>query len=239
MEEDMTVFKDEDFVATGKIDEHEYVDLGLPSGLKWATCNIGATSPEEYGNYYAWGETAPKEEYSCSNYELAHVEYWDGEEEEENEFYVMDKYSGEDQYNEYTMIRKLMELEPMDDAATVNWKGSWRMPSEEDFKELIDKCEWTWGSFNGVKGVKIKGPNGSCIFLPNAGSKEGTNTYEDDGGYWSSSLYDDTFDYNDWNDYSSAIKLYLEEEDTHSYGRDVGLPVRPVLGVRSEEKKDK
>ena len=223
----IAVFNEEDFVATGKIDEHEYVDLGLTSGLKWATCNIGATSPEEYGNYYAWGETAQKEEYSESNYYYAHVEYWD--DEEEDEYYVMDKYSYED---------KLKELESKDDAATVNWKGSWRMPLEKDFKELIDECELTWGSLNGVEGLKIKGPNGSCIFLPDAGSKEGTNTYEEGGGYWSSSLYDDTFDYNGWNDYSSAVKL--DWGDTDSYGRDVGLPIRPVLGGSlGEEKKDK
>ena len=146
----------------GKINGHEYVDLGLPSGLKWATCNVGATSPEDYGDYFAWGETSPKAEYTSENT----ITY--GEQ--------MSDISGNAQY----------------DAATANWGGSWRMPTKDEMQELLDYCEFEWIQVNGVYGSKVIGPNGSCIFLPAAGCRYGTSLEDDGYyvHYWGSTPYD-------------------------------------------------
>lgn len=143
--------------TTGTVDGYEYVDLGLPSGLKWATCNVGATSPEEYGNYYAWGEISPKSEYTRENC----VMYGNTD--------VLE-YSGNPQY----------------DAATANWGTEWRTPEYQEFRELVNECTWTWQTQDGVSGYKVTGPNGNYIFLPAAGIMDGTThdspgTY---GGYW-------------------------------------------------------
>ena len=118
---------------------HDYVDLGLPSGTKWATCNVGATAPHEYGNYYAWGETTTKSTYSSENSRTHGVS--------------MNDISGNPTY----------------DAARANWGGTWRMPTEAEMEELKDNCTWTWTTQNGVNGCTITGPNGNSLFLPAAG----------------------------------------------------------------------
>ena len=153
----------------GEIAGHGYVDLGLPSGLKWATCNVGASSPEDYGDYFAWGETSPKAEYTYEN----SITY--GEQ-------MSSDISGSAQY----------------DAATANWGGSWRMPTKEEMQELEDHCEWEWTEVNGVNGSKVIGPNGSYIFLPAAGYRYSTllNYDGDNGRYWSSTPYDNDNDTN-------------------------------------------
>ena len=110
------------------INGHEYVDLGLPSGLKWATCNVGAASPEEYGGYYAWGETEEKEYYSWGTYKYF---YFD-----ENRNYSITKYCTE---SDYGIVDDKIILEPEDDVAHVKWGGTWRMPTETDFDELCKK----------------------------------------------------------------------------------------------------
>ena len=125
--------------SDGKHEGHGYVDLGL--SVKWATCNVGATSPEDYGHYFAWGETSPKDEYTednCSTY---------GKQ--------MSDIAGDAQY----------------DAATANWGGDWRMPTYSEQKELLNNCTWIWTAQNGVKGYNVKGPNGNSIFLPAAGCR--------------------------------------------------------------------
>lgn len=127
-------------LETPEIDNHECVDLGLPSGLKWATCNVGANSPEEYGDYYAWGETTTKAEYTDENSLLIGKE--------------MDDISGNVEY----------------DAAAANWGGDWRMPKYTEFEELVNECTWIWVTQNGVNGYSVIGPNGNSIFLPAAGS---------------------------------------------------------------------
>ena len=131
----------------GTTNGHSWVDLGLPSGKKWATCNVGATSPEEYGDYFAWGETTTKAEYR----------------EENSTTYgkTMNDISGNAQY----------------DAATANWGGGWRMPTKEELNELRTKCTWTWTTQNGVNGYKVTGPSGANIFLPAAGGRNGSSLY--------------------------------------------------------------
>ena len=147
---------------------HEYVDLGL--SVKWATCNVGATSPEDYGDYFAWGEIEPKETYSWATYK-----WCDGTSSN------MTKYNAAD--------GKTI-LDPEDDAAQVQWGGNWRMPTEEEQQELIDRCSWERTNLNGVIGYKVTGPNGNSIFLPAAGFRDGSSLYNagSDGNYWSSLL---------------------------------------------------
>lgn len=130
---------------SGNINGHDWVDLGLPSGLKWATCNIGANKPEEYGYYIEWGELIEKESYTFNN-ALIKENYQD------------------------------IKGNPKLDVVTYQWKGSWRMPTSEDYKELIDNCEWNWEQINGINGYKIIGTNGNSIFLPAAGLKAVTWT---------------------------------------------------------------
>lgn len=150
----------------------EYVDLGLPSGTLWATRNIGANSPEESGDYFAWGETEPKEEYYMSNYK------WYDYDNERFTKYCTD--------SEYGMIDD-KELEPRDDAAWANWGPSWRMPSLEQLRELKEKCSWEWLERNGTSGYLVTGPNGNTIFLPAAGEASFPNA-EGEGDYWSRTL---------------------------------------------------
>lgn len=160
--------------------EAEAIDLGLPSGTKWASWNIGASSPEEYGGYYAWGETEEKSYYSWNTY----VYYNDGFVD------IGDDIAGT-QY----------------DVAHVKWGGTWRMPSSEQIRELIVNCSSEWKAMNGMKGILVTGPNGSTIFFPATGGFlwDGNLTYEGSVGYyWSSSLYFDElvsllyFDSNGW-----------------------------------------
>ena len=161
---------------TAPANGHEYVDLGLPSGLKWATCNVGATAPEAYGNYYAWGETEPKTTYSWSTYKWCNGSYD-----------TQTKYCTSSSYG--TVDNKTV-LELADDAARANWGGAWRMPTDAEWTELRENCTWTWTNLNGKNGYEVKGANGNSIFLPAAGGRElvDLNGVGGDGSYWSSSL---------------------------------------------------
>lgn len=192
---------------------HEYVDLGLPSGLKWATCNVGATTPEEYGDYFAWGEVEPKETYSWSTYKYCNGSY-----------YSMTKYCNKSSYGKDGFTDNKTVLDPEDDAATANWGGAWRMPTKAEQDELRENCTWTWTIQNGVKGYKVVGPNGNSIFFPAAGSMfEGTlgnaGSY---GYYWSSSLY------SDYPSDAYDVSFYSDRVYWGSYGRLYGRSVRPV-----------
>ena len=146
---------------TGTHMGYEWVDLGLPSGLKWATCNIGASSPEEYGDYFAWGETSPKEEYRPTN----SASYGSSDSK-------WDNIGGNPSY----------------DAAAANWGGDWRLPTGKEFQELIDNCDWEWVTQNGHNGYKVTGPNSQSIFLPAAGWRYGAGggSVGSFGDYWSS-----------------------------------------------------
>ena len=180
--------------TNGYINGHEYVDLGLPSGLKWATCNVGANSPEEYGNYYAWGETYTKDEYDRDNCDLSGVQ--------------MEDIGGNPEY----------------DVATSEWGEKWRMPTKEEFEELVEECEWKWMKKKGVNGMRVTGPNGKNIFLPAAGNRSGSSLYNDgdEGVYWSSSPYDD-------DDGAYFLRFYNGSERVGWYlSRINGFTVRPI-----------
>ena len=185
--------------------DHEYVDLGLPSGLKWATCNIGANAPEEYGDYFAWGETTTKERYyedNCPTFGLSKSEL-------KSQGYIDSEGNLTAQY----------------DAATANWGGSWRMPTEAEMQELLDNCTWTWTTQEGVKGYNVEGPNGNSIFLPAAGCRDGSMLLSAGsfGPYWSStpSEYDDN---NAYGLYSSSVDRFMGFDC-----RNRGRSVRPVI----------
>ena len=166
----------EDFKKT-YINGYEYVDLGL--SVKWATCNVGASSPEEFGGYYAWGEIEEKENYSWNTYKWCNGSYD-----------TQTKYCTSSSYG--TVDNKTV-LDPEDDVAHVKWGGTWRMPTLEEQIELLYNCTWSWTTQNGVNGYKVTGPNGNSIFLPAAGYRNGEGAYYrgSAGYYWSSSLYSD------------------------------------------------
>lgn len=151
------------------------VDLGLPSGILWADRNVGADSPEDYGDYFAWGETNPKSDYAWSTYK------WRGNDNDTMTKYCVDNDCGMDNKN-------MLDID--DDAAYVNMGKDWRMPTAEEQKELSKKCTWLWTTQNGVKGYKVTGPNGNSIFLPAAGFREGSTLSNVglSGSFWSSSL---------------------------------------------------
>lgn len=154
---------------------YEYVDLGL--SVKWATCNVGANSPEEYGDYFAWGEVEPKSIYDWSTYK-----YCNGSET------TLTKYNYS---NIYGTVDNKTTLEMSDDAARANWGGGWRMPTEAEMDELREQCTWTWTIQNGVNGYKVTSDkNGNSIFLPAAGYRFNSDLFDagSHGYYWLSSL---------------------------------------------------
>ena len=190
------------------------VDLGLPSGLKWALFNLGATKPEEYGDHFAWGETEPKEDYSSSTYK-----WCKGSDD------TMTKYCNDSSYGYNGFTDNMTVLDPEDDAAAVNLGGSWRMPTKAEQDELRSQCTWTWTTHNGVNGRLVTGPNGNSIFLPAAGYRRDTYLYNvgSYGRYWSSSL---STDYP-----NNAYYVYFNSGNVdwgHGYRRCYGQSVRPV-----------
>ena len=209
----ITVTKDESYIAYFEKFEPEYVDLGLPSGLKWATCNVGAEKPEEYGDYFAWGETEPKTTYN-----------WDTYKHCKGTNKTMTKYCSNSSYGYNGFTDTKTVLDPEDDAASVNWGGAWRMPTDAEMIELREKCTWTWITQNGVNGYKVVGPNGNFIFLPAAGFMYYSSLYNAGlgGYYWSSSLRT--------SNPSNAYCVYFisGSVSSGSYDRYYGQSVRPV-----------
>ena len=200
---------------TGVENGHEYVDLGL--SVKWATCNVGATSPKEYGDYFAWGETTPKTTYNWSTYKYCNGTYDS-----------MTKYCTD---SEYGIVDNKTTLELSDDAARVNWGGSWRMPTRAEYMELENNCTRTWTTLNGVNGYKVtSNKNGNSIFLPAAGYRSnGYLSYADSyGGYWLTSLHDDDF----YHDYAAEGVTFGPSLQHVVWGYDIrrhsGLSVRAV-----------
>ena len=196
----------------------EYVDLGLPSGVKWATFNVGATQPEEYGDYFAWGETEPKELYDWSTYK-----WCDGS------YNTLTKYNTD---SEYGVVDNKKILESSDDAAYVNWGGNWRMPSVDEWNELLSHCSLKWEERNGVSGVALVSvQNGNSLFLPAAGVyhyDNGLVNLNVEGWYRTHSLDESRGTISLGFSYTGSIDWYAND-------RCFGQPVRPVCGSRAEE----
>ena len=195
---------------------HEYVDLGLPSGLLWATCNVGANSPEDYGDYFAWGETQPKDTYNWSTYQYANgTSFQDPQ---------LTKYCTNPTYGYNGFTDDLTTLLPEDDAATANWGTNWRMPTKEEWQELYQNTTQTWTTQNGVNGRLFTAANGNSLFLPAAGCRGNSYLYYAGsyGLYWSSSLGTD-YPYNAWDFYFNSGNYYVDNDDRYS-----GQSVRAV-----------
>lgn len=201
-------FGEEETVADsleGKIGNYRYVDLGLPSGLKWAAYNVGAKAAEDHGYYFAWGETEPKNPTNKNS-------VWKG-----------------------VSVANLTAKGVIDggrltvnyDAATVNWGSSWRMPTSAEFDELLKKCTWAWTTLNNVGGYKVTGPSGKFIFFPavsccnaETGIFVGVNGY-----YWSANVREDNKD----NDSAWFLKMISpSSRSIDRGGRSYGYPIRPV-----------
>ncbi len=197
---------------------HEYVDLGLTSGTLWATCNVGATAPEQAGDYFAWGETTTKSDYSWSTYK-----YCNGSSSTQTKYCTKSSYGTVD--NKTT-------LEASDDAATANWGGAWRMPTYAEQTELRTECTWKWEKLNGVNGYRVtsKKDTSKSIFLPAAGVLRGTSLEDagSHGRYWSSSLYEST------PCYAYVLYFYSSRYQYEYYYRYLGQSVRPVCSSVQE-----
>ena len=174
----------------GPVIQHEYVDLGL--SVKWATCNVGADKPEDYGDYYAWGELEPKESYTWENYRFHTRGYDEGTVRLSK--YSSIVYTGLYDENGRSIADDKTLLEPEDDVAHVKWGGNWRLPTVEEMNELIDSCTWTWTTLNGVNGCLVTsnrpGYTERSIFLPAAGKyafEPENKSVGIRGNYWSSS----------------------------------------------------
>ncbi len=193
------------------VDPHEYVDLGLPSGLKWATENVGALKPEEVGSYFSWGDVEEKDSY-----------YWGMSDD-------IDK--GWSFLMSFGIIDSLGNLCYSHDAASVNWGGLWRTPTETEFKELVDYCDWRWTSVNGINGYKVSSKakdNHNSIFLPAGGRRVSSGSpieYNEYGAYWCAnmsdrhlSLYSTTFYFDKDSKRLGNVSLHY-----------VGQLIRPVI----------
>lgn len=202
----------------GSENGHDYVDLGLPSGMLWATCNVGAAKPEDYGGYYAWGETEEKNNYISSTYKYYY----------KNDFDEITKYCNNSSYAYIGYPDNRTVLEAGDDVAHVKWGGNWRMPTDVEWEELSCNCTWTWIIQNGVNGYMITskkdGFSDMSIFLPAAGFRNnyGLTSADSRGLYWSSSLYE-----------SYPFCACVVDFDSGNYDRSYvhrinGLSVRPV-----------
>ena len=193
---------------------HAYVDLGLPSGTLWATMNIGASSPEDYGDYFAWGETQPKDVYSWSTYKWCN-----------GSSSKMTKYCTDSSFGNNGFVDNKTELDPEDDAATANWGPEWRTPTKEQEDELRNECIWQWTTQNGVNGYQVTSKhNGASLFLPAAGTRSGNDlsNASASGTYWSRMLYNDSP--------RDANYLYFNSGAVRweYYGRRYGFTVRAV-----------
>ncbi len=193
---------------------HDYVDLGLPSGTLWATCNIGATKPEDYGNYYAWGETNTKNTYNRFTYIYAN---------EYNE--KLTKYCNDFDYSNNGFTDNLTALQTIDDPATANWGGGWRTPTKAQWDELLANTTNQWTTKNGVSGrLFTSKKNGQTLFLPAAGDRWDSELLDAGsyGNYWSRSLYTD-YPSHAWNLYFDLGRCGMSDDY-----RSGGFSVRPV-----------
>ena len=203
--------------------KHDCVDLGLTSGTRWATCNVGADTPEGYGDFYAWGETWPKDNFTWSNYD-----WCNGTETSLTKYNDLSGMGTVD--NKYT-------LDAEDDVASVQWGSQWRMPTKDEFDELTDECTWMWTTQNGVNGSVVTGPNGQSIFLPAVGMSENgeVGLVGSAGFYWTSTLFE-LINYSTSSSSAWCIDIALDNKNvrpncgivTGALHRYCGVAVRPV-----------
>lgn len=195
---------------------HEYVDLGL--SVKWSTCNVGAAKPEDYGDYYAWGEVTTKSNYLWTNYRFR----------TSGDNYVNVEFNKYNTSSSRGSVDNKTILDIADDVANIKWGGGWRMPTQSEFQELMDYCTWTWTTQNGVNGYRVTGIKSGytdrSIFLPAAGYRYATSldSAGSYGYYWSSSLNTDS-PFGAWLLYFNS-GLHLTYDDYRYRGRSV----RPV-----------
>ena len=202
----------------------DYVDLGLPSGIKWATKNLGASKPSDYGDYYAWGETEPKTEYTWATYKWMQTG--------QSDWKYITKYTFADGQTEgiwYDSDGTFIgdgntTLEAADDAATAKLGSPWRMPTLDEIKELLVNCTWTWTTQDGKNGYEVKGTNGNSIFLPAAGYRHSSelNGAGSQGDYWSSSFSTASSAYDRDLTFVSGARGWSDDS------RYYGFTVRPV-----------
>ena len=201
--------------GNGTYNGHDYVDLGLQSGTLWATCNVGVTTPEGFGDYFAWGETLPKDIYNWNTYQ-----YWNGSDN------TLTKYCNNAEYGYNGFTDNLTILLPEDDAATANWGAGWCTPTIEQWEELYQNTTNTWTTQNGVSGCLFTANNGQSLFLPAAGGRSDDEFYEGFGEYWSSSLTIDC-------PVGAEIIDFNSDECFMTSGeRYNGVSVRPVRSAR-------
>lgn len=194
---------------------HDFVDLGLTSGNLWSTTNVGADAPEDFGNYYAWGEIEEKTTYNWTTYKLCNGSY-----------NTLTKYNTSGSYG--TVDNKEV-LDSDDDVASVEWGDGWRMPTYDDFEELLNETDNTWETLNGVYGRRFTSKTDSTksIFIPAAGLQWGEDEPVESGegewgAVWSASL-------GDYPTYAWDLDFASDGCDSGSSDRAHGYPVRPVL----------
>lgn len=206
--------------GNGSYNGRDYIDLGLPSGTMWATCNVGADTPEDHGDYFAWGETQPKAVYTDSNYVYSLGGYDD-----------FTKYCTKPEFGYNGFTDNLKTLQPSDDAATVNWGEGWRTPTINEWIELVTKCSYTFITRNGVNGCLFTARNGNSVFLPARGGIGNDKSSIEDGmgNYWSSSLN------TGMPIYAKGFQFIIDFDDCDIYddfSRCAGYSVRPVCASR-------
>ena len=211
-------------VSQGNVDSlnnsangHEYVDLDLPSGTLWATCNVGASKPEGYGDYYAWGETKTKSVYDWETYKYANGD----------DYHKLTKYCCNSENGDNGFTDNLTTLQAGDDPATSNWGSGWHTPSKSQWDELLANTTNTWTTQNGVKGgLFTSKKNGQTLFLPAAGYRGGSELYDasSESYYWSRSNFTH-YSGHAWGLRSNSGGCDMFR---YGYGRDSGFTVRPV-----------
>lgn len=197
-----------------ELNGHEYVDLGLPSGTLWATCNVGSNTPEGYGDYYAWGETEPKELFDWKSYKYGRFIH---------EQYELNKYCTDSAYGLNGFVDHLTVMEPDDDVARVCWGEGWRMPTIEEWEELFLNTAGVWTTLNDVKGWRCTASNGNSLFLPAAGYWWDDAFNADLGPYWSRTINKE-FPYRAWGFHFNCDSSHL----CGSSDRNRGQTVRAV-----------
>ncbi len=214
-DDDAPEVKDGSYAPAGVV----AVDLGLPSGTKWANVNLGASKPEDTGDYFAWGEIVGYSlESSGEHFAWSNYQWGNGDESS------LTKYGFENKYGKFGVEDNLTILSLEDDAAHVIWGGNWHIPTSDDIKELVEKCTWTWVKHGDTNGYEIKGANGKSIFIPAAGERSGNeHRFLNTGGrIWTSTLASDD------PRHAQYLLFYGGEHSLKDFNRYYGLTIRPV-----------